>query len=181
MDTQLLAKLLLTYNAHVVKKEGCWGWKGSKNPAGYGKITVRLNGSPITVSAHRVAYQHYVGKTPENAILMHLCDTPACTNPAHLRAGTQLDNMRDKIIKGRGATTACISTAKLTEPQVLDIWRQRKTKSAKSLAKEFGVAYYTVIDILGQRTWKHVTTKATPMPLMNPDCSEYEAAVVCNT
>ena len=37
-------------------------------------------------------------------IVMHTCDMPACVNPAHLRVGTQLNNVRDSIAKGRWYT-----------------------------------------------------------------------------
>lgn len=152
MDAHLLTKCLLTYNAHVVRKEGCWSWKGSKTPKGYGKVTVILAGKPKTVSAHKIAYEHYVGTVPEGLLLMHSCD-----NPAHLSIGTNKDNSQDCLNKGRRPSVECISNAKLTAEQVRSIWTQRNNKSAKQLSKEFEVAYYTVIDILGRRTWKHIT------------------------
>lgn len=34
-------------------------------------------------------------------LVLHSCDTPACVNPDHLRVGTPLDNMQDKMKRNR--------------------------------------------------------------------------------
>ena len=43
------------------------------------------------------------GSIPDGLFLLHKCDFPPCCRPDHLTPGTQLDNMRDMISKGRGA------------------------------------------------------------------------------
>jgi len=50
--------------------------------------------------AHRVAFTFHHGREPQKYVL-HSCDNPGCCNPAHLREGTQLENMRDMNERGR--------------------------------------------------------------------------------
>jgi hypothetical protein len=171
---ELLQLAAITFNAHVVKSEGCWKWKGSKTPGGYGKISVRVEGKPVTISAHRVSYELHIGQVPSSKSILHRCDNTECTNPKHLFLGTQLDNMKDKLAKGRGATVVCISNVKLTPSQVTEIWyswhpwQHVRAKAAKSLASRFGVSVYTVRDIWLGRTWGHVTRSLRPDPTPQP-------------
>lgn len=89
--------LMDLFNARVVRSEGCWGWVGAKHRFGYGWCGV---GAERDV-AHRVAYRLFVGPIPSGMCVMHSCDNPGCTNPAHLKLGTQADNQADKVSKGR--------------------------------------------------------------------------------
>lgn len=82
----------------IVPESGCWIWNGSINNKGYGQ----LNGK----YAHRVSYELVKGPIPEGMYLLHSCDVPCCVNPAHLRPGTQKDNMRDAAERGRIARGA---------------------------------------------------------------------------
>lgn len=159
----LIKKALITYEAHVTKQTGCWGWKGSKNPGGYGKITVKIATKCITISAHRLSHLVHKGEIPLGQIVLHKCDNPSCTNPEHLFLGTQLDNMKDKVSKNRHSTTKSISNAKLSIEAVLYIWNSRKYLTAKTLAFKFNVNIYTVRDIWLKRTWTHITDP-TPAP-----------------
>lgn len=43
----------------------------------------------------------YLGPRPKGALLLHRCDRPLCIEPSHLFYGSQRDNMRDCILKGR--------------------------------------------------------------------------------
>lgn len=76
---------------------GCWLWSGATNSSGYGHLKA---GGRATL-AHRMSFEIHCGAIPAGAGVCHRCDVPACVNPAHLFLGSQLDNVRDMIAKGR--------------------------------------------------------------------------------
>lgn len=83
--------------AKVNKTDTCWLWTGSKSVgrrAGYGELRV---GDKVK-KAHRVSYELYVGPIPEGMMLDHICHTPACVNPTHLRPCTNKQNGENKPV-----------------------------------------------------------------------------------
>ena len=83
-----------------IPESGCWIWIGANNPDGYGEITVKGK----VQSTHRMSYQAFIGPIPKGMQILHKCDIPACVNPRHLFLGTQNDNVKDCIKKGRRGT-----------------------------------------------------------------------------
>jgi hypothetical protein len=82
----------------------CKEWTGWRADNGYGMRTV--NGKRTT--AHRHAYEEAYGSIPDGLFALHHCDNPPCVEPLHLFLGTQKDNMRDMMEKGRrGGATHC--------------------------------------------------------------------------
>lgn len=80
--------------------DACWPWTGPRNGDGYGQTTV----GGRTVGAHRVAYARANGEIPDGLSVLHDCDNRPCCNPAHLRVGTQAENISDMYSRGRGVT-----------------------------------------------------------------------------
>lgn len=76
---------------------GCWTIKCASDADGYKIITA--NGKRFR--AHRLSWAYFNYALDPKLILCHTCDNPPCINPGHLFPGTNADNIRDCISKGR--------------------------------------------------------------------------------
>jgi hypothetical protein len=88
--------------------EDCWMWLASV-VRHYGQFEINVNGAWKPAKAHRVAWELSHGcDVPAGLLICHTCDIPLCVNPRHLYVGTDLDNMHDKMARGRwrGGRTA---------------------------------------------------------------------------
>jgi hypothetical protein len=132
----------------------CWLWKGAKRWDGYGRYN--LPGRQMT--AHRRSWEIANGRElPEGMHVLHMCDTPACVNPAHLRIGSHKENMEDSKRKKRHTYGERSNTAKLTEKMVLELRAEGlRGKAIEQRAKELGIGHSTLQAIIYGRTWKHL-------------------------
>lgn len=77
----------------------CLVWTGA-TAGGYGRGYIHVHGKARTV--HRVVWEERHGPIPpETPQILHHCDNPGCIRDEHLYAGTYLDNIRDKMVRGR--------------------------------------------------------------------------------
>ena len=76
---------------------GCWIWNGSRDKHGYGQMRF---GRSLRYATH-VSLELSNRRLPKGMFACHHCDNPRCVNPSHLFHGTQADNMRDCVEKGR--------------------------------------------------------------------------------
>lgn len=77
---------------------GCWEWQASLNEHGYAQLNVegRMR------KAHRWVYERTFGDLPSASVVVrHTCDNPRCVRVAHMVTGSQLDNSRDMVERGR--------------------------------------------------------------------------------
>lgn len=134
----------------------CWEWTGARIQRGYGVGTA----DKVKFYAHRRSFAINIGTLGDAAVVMHRCDNPPCVNPAHLVAGTQSDNMRDCVAKGRYVSWdkrgERHGMAKLTEEQVLLIREQRGITTQVALAARFGVGQSLVSAIQLRKAWPHI-------------------------
>jgi hypothetical protein len=80
----------------------CWNWTARLTSFGYGRIGTGGRYGDM-MHAHRASYLIHYGPIPDGLVVMHICDNRRCVNPAHLKLGTQADNLRDMYDKHRNA------------------------------------------------------------------------------
>ena len=118
--------------------------KGHIDKDGYVKLydpqTKRQN------AAHRIAFRTAHGYLPE--VVRHSCDNPACVNWDHLVAGTQADNMRDMVERGRqglrkGETNNQAFLSDDTVAEIRSLYTGQRGELT-ALAKRFGTSRVSI-------------------------------------
>lgn len=142
--------------------DSCWLWSGGVSGFGYGHVSFR----GLQTSAHRLSYRMHCGAVPSGMVVCHKCDNPRCVNPSHLFVGTQKDNIRDMVEKGRMWTQVrpedSLGTknpaAKITEADVLAIRNTYATGRVrqKDIAAQYGLDQTVVSCIVLGKSWPHV-------------------------
>jgi hypothetical protein len=142
-------KLTLLKRLAINEETECWEITGYYDKDGYGEISHKR--------AHRLAYELFKGEIPENMNVCHRCDNPKCCNPEHLFIGTQKDNIRDMVVKGRKSSRLGIKNTqnKLTETQVLEIYEDKDTQ--RNIAKQYNIDQSTVSNIKSGKLWGWLT------------------------
>lgn len=138
----------------VEKPDQCWEWVASRCTFGYGhmKVDGRYR------DAHVVSWFIHTGKWPTQQVL-HSCDNPKCVNFGHLFEGTQLDNVRDCIGKGRDTRERGVRhpKAKLCDADIPTIRQLHKDGvSLRVIGKQFGVRNQTIDAVVKGETWSHI-------------------------
>jgi hypothetical protein len=137
----------------VAKSEGCWIWKGGTDKDGYGAFKGEAAGQ-MHQRAHRFSWSHANdAPIPRYMHVCHTCDTPRCVKPEHLFLGSALQNMRDKIEKGRARYSCGEESphAKMTEREVKAI--RADPRPYAEIGAQYGVSASTVGDIKSRKSW----------------------------
>lgn len=163
--------------SHIKIEEGenpCWTWIGKGHRTNFDMKNIQEAAfCGIHESVSRFSYMSFKGSIPQGMCVCHTCDRPICVNPAHLKLGTNQDNVDDKMFKGRLAPHLGTKnpSAKLTDAAVLEIFKA--TGTMREIAEDYGVATGTIKDIKKGRTWWHLTgikrgRKPLPVRLKSP-------------
>lgn len=142
----------------VNKTEGCWNWTGGTNWDFYG--VMKVDGRNVIAS--RFSWQIHFSPIPAGMRVCHKCDNPRCVRPDHLFLGTDADNSRDMVQKGRQVRGEKNGPAKLTSPQVMSIRREYACGNTtySKLAIKYSIHRGTIQQIILGKSWRHLLSDA---------------------
>lgn len=146
MGTEIRESDIARFWSKVNKTKKCWVWVGRIGTHGYGVFSIARK----NFRAHRFSYSIIHGDLNGLSVL-HKCDNPACVNPDHLFLGTQNDNIKDMVAKGRNPTS------KLTIEVVSEIKKDiRSGAKVKDVAKKYGISLGMSSLIKNGHSWKEI-------------------------
>lgn len=151
------------FTRNILITGDCWIWSAGHSSDGYGKVRWQNR----VMRAHRAAWEIFRGAVPDGLFVLHRCDNPPCVNPNHLFLGTQEDNVRDCLRKGRfrrgirppeSQRGEKNNYSKLTVVKVKEIrtlYRQGGC-TLRGLGEAYGVSYGTIDNAIRKKTWAFV-------------------------
>jgi len=142
----------------------CWLWKASVNDKGLPYFTV----GGRKYIAYRLVYwlTHPAWDvTNKHELVLHTCtdangvvvDSPLCCNPAHLRVGTNEDNMLDMMLRSRKGLTMDAICAIMDINGRFPEFTHSQIAARVSYLHKIPIARQTVTDILNKRRRKVLT------------------------
>lgn len=138
-------------SAIPVPMAGCWLWTGGLSGSSYGRF--RVAGRQI--QAHRFSWELHKGPISDGLLVCHTCDVRCCVNPDHLFLGTQSENLRDMVRKGRDNPRRGERNgqARLTEEAIAAI--RADLRPLADIGRAYGIDKQRVHKIKHGKHWRH--------------------------
>jgi hypothetical protein len=141
-------------------QDSCWLWMGTVGGEGYGIF--RLGDERL---AHRISFVVTNGPIAKGVKILHGERCPRrCVNPAHLRAGSQRENMEDKRRHGRARGGPRFGRGELNNrakysPIQVEVAREMRTEryTLRDIAVIPGITYRSLENIFRGATWAFST------------------------
>ena len=152
-------KHFLASHTEIDDENGCHNWTHYINNCGYALVVNRFYKEHGRATGHQLSWIAHKGEIPAGMCVLHKCDNRRCINPEHLWVGTQAENMRDMIEKGRDVRRkgSDAAGAKLTDAQVRLIRLARLAGiTTKVLGDAFAITPGHVSAVALRRKWRHV-------------------------
>ena len=133
-------------------RASCLFWPFPSKTHGYGVIW--WDGKMQNVSRLACEIVHGPAPSPDHEIA-HSCGKGqlGCVNPQHVRWATSKENHADKLLHGTHNRGSRHGNAKLTEGNVRRIRALALTMSQRQIAKQFGVTFQAINDIVRRKNW----------------------------
>jgi len=127
----------------------------------YEFIQLHRDGKPKGFGVHRLVAMAFIGNDDPSLLVLHCDGNPLNNHVSNLRYGTAKENSDDRLAHGTMTYGEQSSFGKLKNWQAVEIYKRRKLgESRSSLAKEFGVSYFTISNIDRGRSHKQIVAQA---------------------
>ena len=138
-----------------VTKGSCWEvYSHVPNRKGYPKLTIRGKTYLLSRLVYCQENNLDIEEFSSEVVVRHRCDNSLCINPEHLQIGSTMDNVRDKVERGRQPTGITHGRTHLTREDVVSIFYDKRRQI--DIAAEYQISQSRVSGIKRKETFKDV-------------------------
>jgi NUMOD4 motif/HNH endonuclease len=133
--------------------------KPQPGTSGYQFVMLYRDQVPYDRMIHTLVAEAFLGPRPEGMQVCHGPNGKHDNRASELRYDTPAGNMADCLRDGTDSRGSKSANAKLTEADVIDIRNRASTGGwgiQDQLAKEYGVSWANISQIIRRKTWKHI-------------------------